>query len=183
MNMQSFSGGAVVWLSRREMRLLGLTTRGLWTQDPAALRRAVIFLHRRLRRTFGGLPDDSRIRVQFLPREGGGCAVLFSCGMARAREERLVFCFPEGGALIDAALRFREAAADAVTDSALYLRAEGYYLVLRPKEHERTRCMEHFSEYGIVIPPVRLLEPFLAEYAVVLAAQNALGFLTRYFSE
>ena len=104
-------------------------------------------------------------------------------GMAAGNKNRTcAFLFSEGCDVIEAMLRFGDADA-AFERSALYLRREGYYLLLLPHPRAASRCFAFFAEYARPLRHAALLESWLEECALPLAAGDAFGFLAPYFSE
>ena len=103
-------------------------------------------------------------------------------GAGERRAEAAAFLFSRGCDVIEAMLRFSDARG-AIERSALYLRREGYYLLLVPAPRQDARCLAFFSEYARPLGRTALLESWLEECALALAREDAFGFLAPYFSE
>ena len=180
--IRRFPGGAWILLGRRESRRLGLSANTFSAENPLYIRRAVFFLQNKLLRRFGKTALREIVHVRIFPQKSGKCAVIFSSEKAASTPHTLIYCFPDEMSLVDAVLRLKQKEADTVGETALYRRPEGYYLVLHPQDNLR-RFADHFSEYGIPVPVLALIEPFLAEHGLTLAPKDAVKTLLRYFSE
>lgn len=199
-----------ITLTAQDLAQLGITYESLDYVDPKT-RKAITRLLERAQEETGFSPQGCKLLIEAYPLSRGGCVVCFTTlvqeepkGPPLGREpsfpapgqppgeesllgeppllgEPLVFQFEKADTFLEASCKLYRQYSHRVFKSSAYALEGRYYLALRPIDGAGGVTEGFLREFGCRVSRSPLAEPMLEEHGALLAKDDALDQLNRYF--